>query len=94
MLVGLAVDMFGAVLTHIHNGDPLNDSTGAISLLVRLLALGILWSLCSRADAPRRTARSAILGVAAIAIACLAIAHIGGSAMRHSGSHVSSVLLP
>jgi len=24
---GWAIDMFGPVLTHIHNGDPLNDST-------------------------------------------------------------------
>ena len=26
----LTVDMFGAIYTHMHNGDPLNDSTGAI----------------------------------------------------------------
>jgi DoxX-like family len=27
-LIGLTVDMFGAVLTHIHNGDPLNACLG------------------------------------------------------------------
>jgi hypothetical protein len=44
-LIGLTVDMFGAVLTHIHNGDALNGSTGAIGLLIRLIAVGVLWTL-------------------------------------------------
>jgi len=34
---------FGAVLTHIHNGDPLNDSTVAISMLLRLGVFSVLW---------------------------------------------------
>ena len=27
-VAGLSIDMFGAIYTHIHNGDPINDSTG------------------------------------------------------------------
>lgn len=30
-LCGFAIDMFGAMVTHAHNGDPLDDSVGAIS---------------------------------------------------------------
>jgi uncharacterized membrane protein YphA (DoxX/SURF4 family) len=44
-LAGLAVDMFGALLTHVHNGDPLNDSTGAIGSLISIVLLGGLFTL-------------------------------------------------
>jgi len=82
-LIGLTVDMFGAVLTHIHNGDPLNDSTGAIGMLIRLVAVGVLWALRQRACEPPTTVRNAVLGVAAAATACLLIAAGGGVAVRH-----------
>jgi uncharacterized membrane protein YphA (DoxX/SURF4 family) len=77
-LMGLSVDMFGAVVTHIHNGDPLNDSTGAILLLVRLVAVGTLWALPPRRGDHAPKLRSSILGVAAVTVCCLLMA-IGGS---------------
>jgi len=35
---GLTIDMVGAVYAHIRNGDPLNDSTGAIAALLAVSA--------------------------------------------------------
>jgi uncharacterized membrane protein YphA (DoxX/SURF4 family) len=82
-LIGLTIDMFGAVVTHIHNGDPLNDNTGAIGLLIRLVAVGVLWALSPRAGKPECTVRNSLLGVGATAVACLAIAVAGSISMRH-----------
>jgi uncharacterized membrane protein YphA (DoxX/SURF4 family) len=80
-LIGLGIDMFGAILTHIHNGDPLNDSTGAIAMLLRLLIFSVLW-------ARSRTRKSLsfrwpLLHVAAAALLCLLIAGGGGYLLRH-----------
>lgn len=85
-LIGLTVDMFGAVLTHIHNGDPLNDSTGAIGALIRLFAVGVIWALSRRTGAASPTVRNSVLSVATVGVVCLLIA-IGGSAeMHHLGT--------
>ena len=85
-LIGLTVDMFGAVLTHIHNGDPLNDSTGAIGALIRLFAVGVLWALSRRTGASSPTVRRSILSVAAVGACCLLIAIGGSAALHHLGS--------
>jgi DoxX-like family len=82
-LIGLTIDMFGAMLTHIHNCDPLNDSTGAIGLLVRLFVVGVLWQLSRRNAASSHSVRRSILGVTGAACVCLLIALAGGAAMRH-----------
>jgi len=39
---GLAITMFGAIYTHVHNGDPLDDSTGAITMVLRLATIAVL----------------------------------------------------
>jgi uncharacterized membrane protein YphA (DoxX/SURF4 family) len=93
-LIGLTVDMFGAVLTHIHNGDPLDDSTGAIGLLIRLIAVGVLWMLRPRPRAPLTTLRNALLAVAAVVTACLLIAVGGSVAVRHLSRPVPAVPSP
>jgi DoxX-like family len=82
-LIGLTVDMFGAVLTHIHNGDPLNDSTGAIGLLIRLVAVGALWSLRQQTDESPAGLRKSLLVVGGGTLACLLIAAAGSVAVRH-----------
>jgi hypothetical protein len=92
-LIGLTVDMFGAVLTHIHNGDPLNDSTGAIGLLIRLTAVGVLWTLRARPRAPLTTLRNALPGVAA-AIASVLIGLRGSAAVRHLSRGVTAIASP
>jgi len=84
-LIGLTIDMCGAIGTHVRNGDPLNDSTGAISLLVKLATIGVLLAV---APAPRalnpilqhRAARLTTLCV--VAGASIAIA-LGGAACLH-----------
>jgi len=81
-LGGLTVDMFGAVVTHVRNGDPLNDSTGAIDLLIRLAVLGVLLILSSRRES-QRTIRGAVLAVSTIGLVCLLFAVGGSVAMRH-----------
>jgi hypothetical protein len=86
-LLGLTVDMFDAVLTHIHNGDPLNDSTGAIGMLIRLTVVGILWMLS------RRTAssiRNSTMTVGAVALICLLAAFGGSAAVRHGSAAATS----
>jgi uncharacterized membrane protein YphA (DoxX/SURF4 family) len=92
-LLGLSVDMFGAVLTHIHNGDPLNDSTGAIGMLIRLAIVGVLWALSRRTRALRHGIPNSILGVGAAALVSLLIALGGGAVVRHVSaaavSHIS-----
>jgi uncharacterized membrane protein YphA (DoxX/SURF4 family) len=80
-LAGLSIDMFGAVLTHIHNGDPLNDSTGAISMLLHLGIFSVLWQR-SR-SAATASLRGPLLRVTAAALLCLLIASAGGFLIRH-----------
>lgn len=80
-LMGLCIDMFGAVLTHIHNGDPLNDSTGAISMLLHLGIFSVLWQ---RSRTPATTSlRWSLLRVAAAALTGLLLAGSGGLLIRH-----------
>jgi len=93
-LLGLTVDMFGAVLTHIHNGDPLNDSTGAIGLLIRLTAVGVLWTLRARPRVPLTTLRNALVGVTAAVTACLLIAVGGSVAVRHLSRAIPALASP
>jgi uncharacterized membrane protein YphA (DoxX/SURF4 family) len=82
-LLGLTVDMFGAVGTHIHNGDPLNDNTGAIGLLIRLAAVGVLWLLSRR---PAYSVRRSMMTVAAAVLICLVAAVGGSTAVRHASA--------
>ncbi len=93
-LLGLTIDMFGAVLTHVHNGDPLNDSTDAIGMLIRLAALAILWMMRTRQVEPERTLRDSVIRIAAAAAICLLIAVGGGVAMRHHAPPAAAVLSP
>ena len=72
-LIGLGIDMFGAITTHIHNNDPINDSTGAIGMLIRMIMIGVLLVLCQRtADSPR-SVRRAIYTVLATMVVCLIV---------------------
>jgi uncharacterized membrane protein YphA (DoxX/SURF4 family) len=82
-LIGLTIDMYGAVLTHIHNGDPLNDSTGAIGMLIRLLAVGFLWILRRGRDGHSPALRTSVVRVAAASLACFLVAFGGSIAVRH-----------
>jgi uncharacterized membrane protein YphA (DoxX/SURF4 family) len=95
-LIGLTIDMFGAVLTHIHNGDPLNDSTGAIGMLIRLIAVGVLWELRQRDGGALSmpTVRNSVLRVTAGAMACLLIAVGGSVAVRHLSPPPSAAASP
>jgi len=93
-LIGLAVDMFGAVLTHIHNGDPLNDSTGAIVMLIRLIAVGVLLALRQRNGGVLPTVRSSVLRTTAATITCLLIAVGGSVAVRHLSSATPGATSP
>ena len=80
--IGLTVDMFGAVITHVHNADPLNDSTGALGMLIHLFALGVLVVLSRRTDG-FGTVRKATSIMMATMIACFGVAIIGSVAVRH-----------
>jgi len=61
-IAGLAVDMAGAIWTHVHNGDPLDDSSGAIGTLLRLAPLAVLY--LGRRWAVLGAAASAVLAIA------------------------------
>lgn len=83
-IAGLSVDMFGAIYTHIHNGDPLNDSTGAIATLIRLGVIALLWAWRPRQNAANDSARRRILGVAMAAVCCAIAAVTGSEIVRHA----------
>jgi hypothetical protein len=68
--IALGIDMFGAIYTHVHNGDPLDDSTGAIAMLLRLGPIAVL-------HIGRRWA-----AVAGGAAACCVVAIAGGTLVR------------
>lgn len=82
-LMGLTIDMFGAVFTHIHNGDSLNDSTGAISMLIRLIAIGLIWALSSAGKSPS-SVRRRFVGVCVAVVVSVGIAMSGSIALHHS----------
>jgi uncharacterized membrane protein YphA (DoxX/SURF4 family) len=92
---GLTVDMFGAVLTHMHNGDSLNDSTDAVKMLSRLAVAGVLWAMRPQAAKSPRSARGSLVRVGAAMTLCLIIAAGGSIVMRsitrHSPPAVPSV---
>jgi hypothetical protein len=71
-VTGLAIDMFGAIYTHVHNGDPLDDSTSAIGALLRLAPLAVL-------TVGGRRAR-VVVGIGAVVCAALAVG--GGVLVR------------
>lgn len=82
-VAGLTVDMVGAIYTHAHNGDPLNDSSGAIVMLFRLAAIAVAWALQPHSDAALlRKGRFA--WISAGAVACLFVAIIGSAALRQA----------
>ena len=93
-LLGLSIDMFGAVATHIHNGDPLNDSTGAIALLIRMGALGILLGLRPRATRPIRSLRTSVAVTSGAMIACLLLSVAGSVAMRNQAKPAAASASP
>ena len=86
VIAGLSIDMFGAIYTHVHNGDPLTDSTGAIGQLVWFAILMTLWVLKRpRADAVASfigSTRRRFAAASAVAIFCLIAAVSGGMLVR------------
>jgi hypothetical protein len=76
--------MFGAVITHVHNGDPLNDSSGAIGMLIRLVAVAILFSLRpGERDVAQPPLSRALFVAIGAAVVCLCVALGGAVALRH-----------
>jgi hypothetical protein len=82
-LPAFSIDMFGAIATHVHNHDPINDSAGAIILLVRLAVVAVLWHLRSEATNIRFGWGGTIARVASAGALCAWIAIIGSSVLRH-----------
>lgn len=82
--LGFTIDVFGAIVTHVHNGDPLNDSTGAIGIVIRLAEIAALVVLAPRGLFARFSLRSRIGLALSAAVMCLVIA-IAGSSMLHTG---------
>lgn len=82
-VAGLSIDMFGAVYTHIHNGDSIHDSTGAISALIRLGVIAVLWALRPRPGAPSASTRRRLAAVAIGAVICAGVAVAGSAMVRH-----------
>jgi len=88
-IAGLSIDMFGAIWTHVHNGDSLNDSTGAIGQLIRLGAIVALWVWQQRAAERRGAFRRRLAMAVAGAALCAAIAIGGSAAIRHMSKTVT-----
>ena len=88
-VAGLSIDMVGAIWTHVHNGDSLNDSTGAIGQLIRLGAIVVLWAWQRRVAEKRGAVRRRLVMAVAGAALCAAIAIGGSAAMRHMAGTVT-----
>ncbi|HTV10200.1 MAG TPA: DoxX family protein [Candidatus Aquilonibacter sp.] len=82
-VLGFTIDMFGAIVTHVHNGDPLDDSAGAISMLIRIAAIAAIIVITPEGETTRRSLRSKVLIASCATIGCLAIA-ISGSFILHA----------
>ena len=81
-MAGLSVDMFGAIYTHVHNGDPLNDSTGAIAVLIRFAGIVALWAWRPRPNDRPGSVRLRFIKAGVAGLFCLAAAVGGGTLMR------------
>lgn len=81
-ITGPSVDMFGAIYTHVHNGDSTNDSTGAISALIRLAVIAVLRVLRPRRGESVASKRRRLASVVVVAASCAAAAMGGGTLMR------------
>lgn len=93
-LIGLCIDMFGAVVTHVHNGDSINDSTGAIALLMRLAALAVLLGLRPQARRPLRSFRTSMALTAAVMAVCLGLALSGAATERARTQGIPAGAIP
>lgn len=82
-LLGFTIDMFGAIVTHVHNGDPLDDSTGALGTLIRLAAIAALVVIAPRGLFLRFSLAYRIGIATSVAVVCLGIA-IAGSVIFHA----------
>jgi hypothetical protein len=91
-ITGLSVDMFGAIYTHIHNGDSIDDSTGAISALIRFGAIAALWAWRPRPNDSKDSARRRLAAVGVCIALCISAAVSGGMMVRHlsTPSHAGS----
>lgn len=87
----LAVDMFGAILTHAHNSDSINDDTGAIVMLLRLGVICLSWNLRRYAKRDISALRRSLSVVAISAVICFLAALGGSAAVRGSTVPVSVV---
>jgi len=82
-LIGFTIDMFGAVYTHIHNDDPLNDSTGAIGMLIHLGVIAVIWTLRKRIAQAPASLRASFSKILTVALACIVVAVAGSALLRH-----------
>lgn len=82
MAFALSVDMFGAIWTHIHNGDPINDSTGAVGMLIRLGMIAAVWSLQPSTEDDRVIGRRFAASAIAAGLGML-VAVVGAAIARH-----------
>jgi len=80
VIFGLTIDMVGAVYTHVHNGDPLNDRTGAIAMLIRIIVILAVWAL-GKSSVSRHEIRRRLVGVG-LGFACRVVAAVAGGAMQ------------
>jgi uncharacterized membrane protein YphA (DoxX/SURF4 family) len=81
-IAGLSVDMFGAIYTHIHNGDPLNDSTGAIGALIRLGTIVALWAWRPRSGDVEGSVRRHFVAAGLGMAFCISAAVAGSALIR------------
>lgn len=81
-LCGFAIDMFGAIITHIRNGDPPDDSTGAVSMLIRIAAITVLVIITPHGASSRINRRARAVIALCATVGCVAIAMAGSLLLR------------
>jgi hypothetical protein len=80
--------VFGAIYTHLHNGDNIHDGKDAFAMLIELGTIAFAWALQTGENISTDQTRRRVIGVALSILVCALLAVVGGTLVRHA-SHGS-----
>jgi uncharacterized membrane protein YphA (DoxX/SURF4 family) len=88
-IAGLGIDVFGAIYTHVHNGDSIHDAKDAFAMVIALGTIAFAWAFQPGGNISTHQTRRRVIGVAASIVVCAFLAGLGATLVRHSshGSH-------
>ena len=87
-IVGLSIDAFGAIYTHLHHGDTIHEAKDAFSMVIALGVIAFAWALQPGQNISTHHLRWRVIRVAVGIPVFAMLGVLGGILVRHS-SHVS-----